>query len=127
VETPGKYYGYAVTLDGGKGIGIVGGLFGVTNFKGSGGKYWFLGAEVGAFVGAGGVVQFIYFPKVDLASFEGMGWGIGGSLGKTAVIAADGIFDEKFNLQGFAVGVGGGVGSKAIGDIAVSWDYSWKY
>ena len=39
------------------------------------------------------------------------------------------IFDENFkNFQGFGIGGGAGVGpAKMFGDIAVSWDYSWKY
>jgi hypothetical protein len=38
-------------------------------------------------------------------------------------------FDEKFQkFQGFGVGGGAGVGpAKMFGDIAVSWDWSWKY
>jgi len=129
VGDPHFYMGYQITLDASYAIGVLGGIYGVTDFRGSGAKYWFLGAQGGITAGAGGAVQAIFFPKVKLDSFEGSGWGIGGSLGKAVVFAADVIFDEDFKeVQGFGVGVGAGVGpTKMVGDIAVSWDYSWKY
>lgn len=128
-ETPHFYMGYQLTLDAGLGLGMVGGLYGVTDFKGNGGKYWFLGAQGGVIAGGGGSLQVTFFPKVDLASFDGGGWGVGGSLGTVATVNADVIFDEKFKkFQGFGIGGGAGVGpAKMFGDIAVSWDYSWKY
>jgi hypothetical protein len=127
-ETPHFYMGYQVTVDGGVGLGVLGGFYGVTDFKGNGGKYVFLGAQGGIIYGFGGAGQVTFFPKVDLASFDGPGWGVGGSLGYVGTFNADVIFDEKFKkFQGFGVGGGGGAGpAKMFGDIAVSWDWSWK-
>jgi hypothetical protein len=121
--------GYQITFDAGLGLGVLGGLYGVTDFKGNGGKYWFLGAQGGIIAGGGGAAQVTFFPKVDLASFDGPGWGVGGSLGTVGTFNADVTFDEKFQkFQGFGVGGGAGVGpAKMFGDIAVSWDWSWKY
>lgn len=126
---PHTFVGYSVTVDASYVVGAVIGVYGVTDFRGNGGKYWFLGAQGGITAGAGGVLQVIYFPRVELESFEGGEWGIGGSLGKGAVVALDAIFDEHFKkFQGFGIGGGGGVGpTKLVGDLAVSWDYSWKY
>jgi hypothetical protein len=128
-ETPHFYMGYQVTFDAGLGLGVLGGLYGVTDFKGNGGKYWFLGAQGGIIAGGGGAAQVTFFPKVDLASFDGPGWGVGGSLGTVGTFNADVIFDETFKkFQGFGVGGGAGAGpAKMFGDIAVSWDWSWKY
>jgi hypothetical protein len=128
-ETPHFYMGYQITFDAGLGLGVLGGLYGVTDFKGNGGKYWFLGAQGGIIAGGGGAAQVTFFPKVDLASFDGPGWGVGGSLGTVGTFNADVTFDEKFQkFQGFGVGGGAGVGpAKMFGDIAVSWDWSWKY
>jgi len=127
-ETPHFYMGYQVTFDAGLGLGIQGGLFGVTDFKGNGGKYWCLGAQGGIIAGGGGAAQVTFFPKVDLESFKGPGWGVGGSLGFNVTGNGDVVFDDKFKFQGFGVGAGGGVGpAKMFGDLALSWDWSWKY
>jgi hypothetical protein len=127
-ETPHFYMGYQVTFDAGLGLGIQGGILGVTDFKGNGGKYWFLGAQGGIIAGGGGSAQVTFFPKVDLASFDGPGWGIGGSLGFNVTGNGDVVFDDKFKFQGFGVGGGAGVGpAKMFGDLALSWDWSWKY
>jgi len=127
-ETPHFYMGYQVTFDAGLGLGIQGGLFGVTDFKGNGGKYWFLGAQGGIIAGGGGAAQVTFFPKVDLESFKGPGWGVGGSLGFNVTGNGDVVFDDKFKFQGFGVGAGAGVGpAKMFGDLALSWDWSWKY
>jgi hypothetical protein len=49
-------------------------------------------------------------------------------LGAVAIGNADVIFDENLEeFQGFGLGVGAGLGSKMIGDIAVSWDVATKY
>ncbi len=121
------FIGYQVTLDVGLGLGIVGGTYGVTNFKGTGGRFWFLGAQGGIVAGGGGSVQIVFYPSVDLESFSGGGWGVGGSIGKVATFNLDVMFDEHFKkFQGFGVGGGGGLGpAKMWGDVAVSWDYSW--
>ena len=128
-ETPHFYMGYQITLDAGLGVGVLGGLAGVTDFKGNGGKYWFLGAQGGVIAGGGGSAQVTFWPKADLEGFKGGSWGVGGSLGTVGTVNADVMFDEKFKeFQGFGLGGGAGVGpAKMFGDIAVSWDYSWKY
>ena len=128
-ETPHFYMGYSITIDAGLGVGILGGLTGVTDFKGNGGKYWFLGAQGGVIAGGGGAAQVTFWPKSTLEGFTGGSWGVGGSLGTVGTVNADVMFDEKFKeFQGFGLGGGAGVGpAKMFGDIAVSWDYSWKY
>ena len=128
-ETPHFYMGYSITLDVGLGVGILGGLTGVTDFKGKGGKYWFLGAQGGVIAGGGGAAQVTFWPKSTLEGFTGGSWGVGGSLGTVGTVNVDVMFDEKFKeFQGFGLGGGAGVGpAKMFGDIAVSWDHSWKY
>jgi len=128
-ESPHFYMGYSITIDAGLGVGILGGLTGVTDFKGNGGKYWFLGAQGGIIAGGGGAIQLTFWPTSTLEGFKGPSWGVGGSLGKVGTVNVDVMFDEKFKeFQGFGLGGGAGVGpAKMFGDIAVSWDYSWKY
>jgi hypothetical protein len=129
------YMGYQVTI--GLGAVVAGqiGISGVTDFRGNGGKYWFIGpgAVTNASVDLTGQVSF--FPKVALEDFSGWGWGIGVSGGPPSKIVS-GAVDVSFNqtfpgfqgsqFQGFALG--GGVGLGAIpGDVGVSYAHSWKY
>jgi hypothetical protein len=121
------YMGFQVTLDAAYVGGAQIGIFGVTDFRGNGGWYWFIGPEVGIVVGGGGSLEAIFFPKVDLDSFAGWGSGIGGSLGAGFTGNVDGMWDGKVkNFQGFGIGGGGGVGSKMVGSLAVSYTHAWK-
>ena len=121
------YLGFQVTLDAAYVGGAQVGIFGVTDFQGNGGWFWFLGPEAGIVVGAGGSLEAIFFPKVNMDSFPGWGSGIGGSIGAGATFNADGMWDGSVSeFQGFGIGGGGGVGSKMVGSLAVSYTHSWK-
>ena len=121
------YMGLQLTLDAGAGVGGQLGLFGVTDFKGNGGFYFFIGPQAGIVLGGGGVLEAIFFPKVDVDSFAGWGGGVGGTVGAVAVAAADVVFDQSFTkFQGFGVGGGAGAGSKMVGSLAVSYTHAWK-
>lgn len=70
-ETPHFYMGYSITIDAGYGLGVLGGLTGVTDFQGNGGKYWFLGAQGGIIAGGGGAIQLTFWPTSTLEGFKG--------------------------------------------------------
>jgi hypothetical protein len=124
------YMGYQITLGGGVGLGAQVGLMGVTDFKGNGGKYWFIGPQ-GITNAAGGLsAEVTFYPKVPLSSFDGWGSGVGISAGPPTKIvsgAVDVMLDETVKIfQGF--GFGGGVGLGVIpGDGTFSYTHSWKY
>ncbi len=121
------YMGIQLTLDAGFVGGAQLGLFGVTDFRGNGGFYFFIGPQAGIVAGGGGVLEAIFFPKVDEGSFEGWGGGVGGTVGAVAVAAADVAFDESFTkFQGFGIGGGAGAGSKMVGSLAASYTHAWK-
>lgn len=97
------------------------------DFRGNGGWHWFIGPEAGVVVGAGGSLEAIFFPKVNLESFAGWGSGIGGSAGAVATFNMDGMWDGSVKeFQGFGIGGGGGVGSKMVGSLAASYTHAWK-
>jgi hypothetical protein len=121
------YMGIQLTLDAAFVGGAQLGLFGVTDFKGNGGFYFFIGPEAGVIVGGGGVLEVTFFPKVYADSFAGWGGGVGGTIGAVAVGAADVAFDESFSkFQGFGVGGGAGAGSKMVGSLGASYTHAWK-
>ncbi|MDR4496190.1 MAG: hypothetical protein AB7P17_11275 [Nitrospirales bacterium] len=121
------YMGFQVTLDAAYVGGAQVGFFGVTDFRGNGGWHWFIGPEAGVVVGGGGSLEAIFFPKVNLDSFAGWGSGIGGSAGAGATVNVDGMWDGSVKeFQGFGIGGGGGVGSKMVGSLAVSYTHAWK-
>jgi len=121
------YMGIQLTLDAAYVGGAQLGLFGVTDFRGNGGFYFFIGPEAGVIVGGGGVLEVTFFPKVDAGSFAGWGGGVGGTVGAAAVAAADVAFDESFTkFQGFGVGGGAGAGSKMVGSLGASYTHAWK-
>ena len=121
------YMGIQLTVDAAVVGGAQLGLFGVTDFRGNGGFYFFIGPEGGIILGGGGALEAIFFPKVDVDSFAGWGGGVGGTIGAVAVAAADVAFDESFTkFQGFGVGGGAGAGSKMIGSLGASYTHAWK-
>jgi hypothetical protein len=121
------YMGLQLTLDAAAGVGGQLGLFGVTDFRGNGGFYFFIGPQAGIVLGGGGVLEAIFFPKVDVNSFAGWGGGVGGTIGAVAVAAADVAFDQTFTkFQGFGIGGGAGAGSKMVGSLAASYTHAWK-
>jgi hypothetical protein len=124
------YMGYQVTLGGGYALGAQVGLMGVTDFKGNGGKYWFIGPQGITNAAAGISAEVTFYPKVPLSSFDGWGSGVGISAGPPTKIvsgAVDVMLDETVKIfQGF--GFGGGVGLGVIpGDGTFSYTHSWKY
>ena len=117
------YTGIQLTLDGALIGGAQLGLLGVTDFRGNGGFYFFIGPEGGIVAGVSGVLEAMVFPNVDLGSFAGWGGGVGASAGDGPGVAVDAVFDQSFTkFQGF--GVGGGVGVDA--GLAGSYTYAWK-
>jgi hypothetical protein len=124
------YMGYQITLGGGVGVGVQGGLMGVTDFRGNGGKYWFIGPQ-GITNAAGGITaEVAFFPKVSLGSFDGWGAGVGLSAGPPSKVvsgAVDVMLDETVKLfQGFGFGPGVGLGYSPV-DGAFSYTHSWVY
>lgn len=125
------YMGLQLTGDVAAVGGYVIGLTGVTDFRGNGGFFWFHGPQAGISVGAGGVLELTFFPKVNEASFvaknllNDAGWGVGATAGVGAVGAVDVAFDQNWNFQGFGLGGGGGVGpTKMFGSLVVSKTWS---
>ena len=124
------YMGYQITLGGGVGVGAQAGLMGVTDFRGNGGKYWFIGPQGILNATVGITAEVLFFPKVSLNSFNGWGSGVGLSGGPPSKVvsgAVDVMLDESVKLfQGFGFGPGVGVGFSPV-DGAFSYTHSWKY
>ena len=123
------YMGYQVSLGMAKGLGFQLGLMGVTDFRGNGGKYWFIGPQVITNVGGGVTAEVVFFPKVSLDSFTGWGSGVGISGGpwKVASAAIDVMLDSKVKkFQGFGIGGGAGIGALPV-DAAFSYTHSAKF
>ena len=124
------YMGYQISLGGGVGAGLQIGLMGVTDFRGNGGKYWFIGPQGVLNATVGVTAQVAFYPKVALESFKGWGAGVGISAGPPSKVvsgAVDVMFDEKVKeFQGFGFGPGVGVGLSPV-DAAFSYTHSWKY
>jgi hypothetical protein len=124
------YMGYQITLGGGVGVGAQAGLMGVTDFRGNGGKYWFIGPQGILNATVGITAEVVFFPKVSLNSFNGWGSGVGLSGGPPSKVvsgAVDVMLDETVKLfQGFGFGPGVGVGFSPV-DGAFSYTHSWKY
>ena len=123
------YMGYQVSFGLAKGAGLQLGLMGITDFRGNGGKYWFIGPQVITNVGGGMTAEVVFFPKVSLDSFAGWGSGVGLSGGpwKVASVALDVMLDSKVkNFQGFGIGGGVGVGALPV-DLAFSYTHSAKF
>ncbi|MBL8323430.1 MAG: hypothetical protein JNJ89_00575 [Rubrivivax sp.] len=123
------YLGYQVAFSAAAVIGVDVSLLWVTDFRGNGGRYLAVGPQLvtNATIGVTPIgLQF--FPKVDLASFTG--WGFGGAIsgGPPSKVVSAGLdvsFDDKFVFQGF--GLSAGIGLGAIpGDLAVSAVHAWK-
>lgn len=127
---PHFYMGYQITLGGGAGAGLQVGLMGVTDFKGSGGKYWFIGPQGITNLAGGLTAEVVFYPKVSLSSFDGWGAGVGLSAGPPSKIvsgAVDVMLDETVKqFQGFGFGPGAGLGVSPV-DGAFSYTHSWKY
>ena len=124
------YLGYQISLGGGVGIGMQVGLMGVTDLRGNGGKYWFIGPQGITNATVGITAEVAFFPKVSLNSFKGWGSGVGISAGPPSKVvsgAVDVMLDEKVDkFQGFGFGPGVGVGLSPV-DAAFSYTHSWKY
>ena len=124
------YLGYQISLGGGVGVGMQVGLMGVTDLRGNGGKYWFIGPQGITNATVGVTAEVAFFPKVSLDSFQGWGSGIGISAGPPSKVvsgAVDVMLDEKVDkFQGFGFGPGVGVGVSPV-DAAFSYTHSWKY
>jgi hypothetical protein len=124
------YLGYQITLGGGVGAGMQVGLMGVTDLRGNGGKYWFIGPQGITNAAVGVTAEVAFFPKVSLDSFQGWGSGVGISAGPPSKVvsgAVDVMLDEKVDkFQGFGFGPGAGVGVSPV-DAAFSYTHSWKY
>ena len=124
------YLGYQLSLGGGVGIGMQVGLMGVTDLRGNGGKYWFIGPQGITNAAVGVTAEVAFFPKVSLDSFKGWGSGVGISAGPPSKVvsgAVDVMLDEKVDkFQGFGFGPGVGVGVSPV-DAAFSYTHSWKY
>jgi len=124
------YLGYQISLGGGVGAGMQVGLMGVTDLRGNGGKYWFIGPQGITNATVGVTAEVAFFPKVSLDSFKGWGSGIGISAGPPSKVvsgAVDVMLDEKVDrFQGFGFGPGVGVGVSPV-DAAFSYTHSWKY
>ena len=124
------YMGYQISLGGGVGAGLQVGLMGVTDFRGNGGKYWFIGPQGVLNATVGVTAQVAFYPKVSLNSFKGWGAGVGVSAGPPSKVvsgAVDVMLDEKVKeFQGFGFGPGVGVGLSPV-DAAFSYTHSWKY
>jgi hypothetical protein len=124
------FMGYQATFGASAGLGAQVGVIGITDFRGNGGKYWFIGPALVSNLAAGIVAEVIFFPQVTLTDFKGWGFGVGVTAGPPTKIVAgalDVMMDEKLTtVQGF--GVGGGLGLGAIpADIGVSATHSWQY
>ena len=124
------YLGYQLSLGGGVGVGMQVGLMGVTDLRGNGGKYWFIGPQGITNAAVGVTAEVAFFPKVSLDSFKGWGSGVGISAGPPSKVvsgAVDVMLDEKVDkFQGFGFGPGVGVGVSPV-DAAFSYTHSWKY
>ncbi len=123
------FMGYQIGLSGGVGIGAQVALLFVTDFRGDGGRYISVGPQIvsNATIGVTPIgLQF--FPKVDIGSFAGWGFGGGISGGPPSKAVSAGIdvsFDDRMVFQGF--GISGGIGLGVIpGDLAVSAMHAWK-
>jgi len=124
------YLGYTITLGGGVGVGAQVGLSGVTDFRGNGGKYWFIGPQGITNAAVGITAEVAFFPNVPLSSFDGWGAGVGLSAGPPSKVvsgAVDVMLDQTVKqFQGFGFGPGVGVGVSPV-DGAFSYTHSWKY
>jgi hypothetical protein len=120
---------YTLSLGAASGGGIVLQLMLATDYLNQTGVYFSLGASVVTNQSAGSSVALGVFPKVEMSSFEGLGWQIGASAGpqKSAVGGAiEFAFNDAFNvLQGFGFGAGVGVGSLPA-EVSLTNTYTWK-
>jgi len=125
------YLGYSITLGGAKVLGAQIGLMGVTDLRGNGGKFWFIGPQVVTNIGGGISAAVAFFPKSSLDSFKGWGSGFGVSGGpwKVASVGIDIMLDNKVKeFQGFGIGGGVGAGLSPVPvDGTFSYTHSWKY
>ncbi|MDH3503810.1 MAG: hypothetical protein OEZ41_04000 [Nitrospirota bacterium] len=124
------YMGYQISFGGGVGIGAQVGLMGVTDFRGNGGKYWFIGPQGITNAAVGLTAEVAFFPNVPLSSFDDWGAGVGLSAGPPSKVvsgAVDVMLDETVKqFQGFGFGPGVGFGVSPV-DGAFSYTHSWKY
>ena len=123
------FMGYQISVSGGVGIGAQVALLFVTDFRGDGGRYISVGPQIVSNVTIGvSPIGLQFFPKVDIGSFAGWGFGGGISGGPPSKAVSAGIdvsFDDRMVFQGF--GVSGAIGLGLIpGDLAVSAMHAWK-
>ena len=108
--------------------GLQGGYVLATDYHGHTGAYVYLGPQVVSNASISDAIGVQFFPKVQLADFDGWGYDIGVSGGPPSKIVgagADVAFDNKFKFQGF--GVSGSIGLGAIpGDVGISATHAWK-
>lgn len=118
------FIGYQLTLSGAKGIGGGISVTGVTDLRGNGGFY--LAPQITAVTNIGGAadVRLLLFPKANMNSFKGLGFGLGATgpspKGQGVVsLGVDLIFESDLFLPG--AGLGAGAGKSALpGDVGLS-------
>jgi hypothetical protein len=123
------FMSYTFSASGAVGIGLSLELTFVTDYRGSGGVYFGLGPQIVTNATIGGAFGLGFYPKVDIDSFAGWGWGVGVSAGPPSKIVsggADFFSDEKLKtLQGFGFNVGVGLGVSPV-DVTFGATHSWK-
>lgn len=135
------YMGYLVAIQGAKWGGATLGLTGVTDFRGNGGMYFFVGPQAVTNIGGGVDARVLFFTSANMATFEGFDWSVGGNVAVKALanVGVDLIFEgivvdrliagqrsDLTVLRGF--GIGGGVGKGVIqgGEANVAITHSWR-
>lgn len=122
------YMAYTATINADLVGGLQAGLSIVTDYRGNGGGYVFVGPEIVSNDGAGLSLGVDFYPSTTEDDFKGLGWGIGISGGppsKAFGAGVSGAFSETFMPQGF--GVAGSIGVGILpADIGISETYTWK-
>jgi hypothetical protein len=122
------YMAYTATVNADLVSGVQGGLAIVTDYRGNGGGYVFVGPEIVTNDDIGFSLGVEFYPHTSEGDFEGWGWGVGISGGppsKAVGAGVSGAFSEKFFPQGF--GIDGSIGLGLIpADVGLSGTYTWK-
>jgi hypothetical protein len=135
------YMGYLVAIQGAYWGGATLGLSGVTDFRGNGGMYLFLGPQAVTNIGGGLDARLLFFTSANMGTFEGFDWSIGGNVDikKPGNVGAELMFEgivldrliagqrsDLTVLRGFGIGAGVGAGKVPVGEAGVSITHSWR-
>jgi len=124
------FIGYQLTLSGAKGVGAGVSITGVTDLRGNGGFYIAPHAKAVTNIGGGADVRLLLFPKANMNTFKGVGFGLGATGpspkgGKSVSLGVDLMFESDLS-QPLGVGLGAGAAlSKLPADLGASAGYAF--